>query len=264
MSAPATPAPTLRERLAARERLVGAFVIELPVRAVPEAYALAGFDFLVLDLEHADTSLERLSLLIASARAAGVGTLVRIEAGGWSSLTRVLDLHPDGVMVPGVASVEEVEEVVRRARFAPLGERGLAPMVRHAAAVGTAYGELDARVALVVQVEGVAAVEQAAAIASVDGVDGVFVGPYDLSQALGVPGQLDHPQVLEAGARVAEAVLSHAALGVYVSDAAAASPWRELGASFFTHGTDGQMLLRACRAARAGWDEAASEALART
>ena len=247
---------SLRDRLSAREQLLGTFVIELPVRAVPEAFAYAGFDFVVLDLEHSETSLERLSALIAAARAAGIGTLVRTEAGGLSALTRILDMHPDGVMVPAVSSAAEAEAVVRLARYAPLGARGLAPMVRHAGCVADDYARLDAQTAVVVQVEGLDGLAAAGAIAAAPGIDGVFVGPYDLSQALGVPGRLDHPRVMEAAAEVAEAVRPHAALGVYVSSARAAAPWRELGASFFTHATDGRLLFETCRAVRASWQKA--------
>lgn len=243
----------LRRRLAGREPLVGTFVIELPTRACVEAHALAGYDFVVLDLEHSDLTFERLSMLVASAQAVGLAAIVRLEAGSLSSMTRVLDLHPDGVMVPGVGDADEARAAVRSARFAPLGQRGLAPLVRHAARVGGDFARLDDHVAVILQIEGADAVEHAAAIAAVEGIDAAFVGPYDLSQALGVPGQLGHPAVLAAGARVAEAVLGHAALGVYVSDAPSARPWEQLGASFFTHGTDGQLLLRACRSARASW-----------
>lgn len=238
-------------RLRDRDPLLGAFVIEMPVRAVPEAYALAGFDFLVLDLEHSETGLERLGALVVGARAAGIASLVRIEAGGDSTLTRVLDLRPDGVMVPGVADLAEARRIVRLARFHPLGNRGLAPMIRHEAAGGVA-GTNDAT-ALVLQIEGLEAVEEAARIAAVEGVDGVFVGPYDLSQALGLPGRLDHEVVLAAGTRIAADVAGKAALGVYVSDAAQAPPWQRLGATFFTHATDGQLLLAAARDAHASW-----------
>lgn len=246
-------AAPLRQRLARREPLIGTFVIELPTRACVEAHAAAGFDFVVLDLEHSDVTVHQLAMLVACARAAGLASIVRLEAGGLSAMTRVLDMHPDGVMVPGVSSAAEACAAVRLARFAPVGQRGLAPLVRHEALVGRDYARLDEHIAVVLQVEGADAVANAAAIASVDGVDAAFVGPYDLSQALGVPGQLAHPTVLKAGARVARAVLPHAALGAYVSDADGARPWREMGTSLFAHGTDGQLLLQACRSARTSW-----------
>ena len=246
-------AAPLRQRLAQREPLIGTFVIELPTRACVEAHAAARYDFVVLDLEHSDVTFDRLSMLVACARAAGVASIVRLEAGGLSSMTRVLDMHPDGVMVPGVSSAAEARAAVRLARFAPVGQRGLAPLVRHETVVGRDYARLDDHVAVVLQVEGADAVANAAAIASVEGVDAAFVGPYDLSQALGVPGELTHPTVLDAGARVARAVLPHAALGAYVSGADGARPWRDVGASLFAHGTDGQLLLQACRSARASW-----------
>jgi 4-hydroxy-2-oxoheptanedioate aldolase len=245
--------PSLRERIRNREPVIGSFVIELPVRATVEAYAAAGFDFLVLDLEHSATDFERLSFLVTCCHAEGIGSVVRIEAGHESQLTRVLDMHPNGVMVPSVSSADEVKSVVRLSRFHPLGERGLAPMVRHHLEAKNALASIDEQTVLIVQVEGRVAADNAAAIAAVDGVDCVFVGPYDLSQSLGIPGELQDPKLLEAGSKMAHDVIPHAALGVYVSEAAAAEAWRAVGATFFTHATDGQLFLRSVHRARKAW-----------
>src|SRR5579859_2961085 len=103
---------SLRERIDRREELLGSFVLELPTRGAIEAYALAGFDFLVLDLEHSATDLGSLSGLIAAAQAADIACLVRLEAGSTSSITRILDMGPGGVMIPGVGSAGQAAEAV--------------------------------------------------------------------------------------------------------------------------------------------------------
>ena len=228
---------------------MGSFVLELPTRGAVECYALAGFDFVVLDLEHSATDLGLLSMLVASCRAAGIGCLVRVEAGVLSAITRVLDMAPDGVMVPGVRSASEAAAVVSAARYHPARRRGLAPIVRHEL-LHDAGGGIEARDAVtvtVVQLETADALPEAAAVASTPGIDVVFVGPYDLSQSVGRPGELDHPEVVAAGEQLARQIAPHAALGVYLERPAQISRWRGAGVSFFTLRTDGRILLDACR-----------------
>jgi 2-keto-3-deoxy-L-rhamnonate aldolase RhmA len=239
----------LRERIAAREELQGSFVLELPARAAVEAYALAGFDFVVLDLEHSAIDFGLLSMLIATCQAVGIASLVRVEGDSTSSMTRILDMAPAGVMVPGVRSAAESSAVVAAARYHPGGRRGLAPIVRHELQSDPARGVQgrDAVTTVVVQLEAADALPEAAAMAATPGVDVVFVGPYDLSQSVGHPGELDHPEVIAAGERLAERVAAHAALGVYLERPEQIARWRAIGASFFTLRTDGRIFLDACR-----------------
>jgi 2-keto-3-deoxy-L-rhamnonate aldolase RhmA len=228
--------------------LAGSFVLELPARAAIECYALAGFDFVVLDLEHSSVDLGLLSLLIATCDAAGVASLVRIEAGAISSITRILDMGPAGVMVPGVRSAAEAADVVAAARYHPVGRRGLAPIVRHGLRTGSAGAQRsDAATTVVVQLEAADAVHEAAAVAGTEGVDVVFIGPYDLSQSVGHPGELDHADVVTAGHQLADQIAPHAALGVYVERPEQVARWCAAGASFFTLRTDGRIFLDGCR-----------------
>jgi 4-hydroxy-2-oxoheptanedioate aldolase len=235
--------------LAAREPVTGSFLLELPSRAAVESYALAGFDFVVLDLEHSAIDFGVLTMLIATARAAGIASLVRVQEGGTGTITRVLDMAPDGVMVPGVRSADEAAAVVAASRYHPAGRRGLAPIVRHALQADPSLGTSgrDAVTSVVVQIEAADALPEATAVAQTPGIDVVFAGPYDLSQSVGRPGELDHPSVVEAGERLAEAVAPHAALGVYLERPEQLERWRAVGASFFTLRTDGRIFLDACR-----------------
>jgi 4-hydroxy-2-oxoheptanedioate aldolase len=154
-------------------------------------------------------------------------------------------------MIPGVESEEEARAVVELAKYAPLGRRGVCPMLRYEP-LEDRYTLLNERLALLLQVEGESGVEAAAAIARVPGVDCVFVGVYDLSQSLGVPGQIEHPDVLDAGRRLSRDLPSDRALGVYVSSPSMARTWREAGATFLAYATDALLLLSGCReAARA-------------
>jgi 4-hydroxy-2-oxoheptanedioate aldolase len=105
----------------------------------------------------------------------------------------------------------------------------------------------EATTTVVVQLETADALPEAAAVASTQGVDVVFVGPYDLSQSVGHPGELDHPDVTTAGERLAEQVSPNAVLGVYVERPEQIRRWRAAGASYFTLRTDGRIFLDACR-----------------
>lgn len=242
-------ATSFRKRIEQREELLGSFVLELPTRAAIESYALAGFDFVVLDLEHSATDVGALSSLIAACQASGIACLVRVEAGATSTITRILDMAPAGVMIPGVRSAAEAATAVEAARYHPLGRRGLAPILRH-----EMYPEgsqdttgRDALTTVIVQLEAEDALPEAAAVAATPGVDVVFVGPYDLSQSVGRPGELDHPEVIRAGERLAAMVAGASALGVYVERPGQMARWRALGATFFTLRTDGRIFLDACR-----------------
>lgn len=238
---------SVRERIALREELFGSFVIELPTRAAIECYALAGFDFVLLDLEHSSIGFGSLSMLIASCQATGIACLVRIEAGATNSITRILDMAPAGVMAPEVTSAGEAAGVVSAARYHPLGRRGLAPIVRHELQRGGGVTGREALTVVIVQLEALDALPHAVAVASTPGVDVVFLGPYDLSQSVGLPGDLDHPDVVAAGNELAERVAPHAALGVHLEHPAQISHWRAAGATFFTLRTDGRIFLDACR-----------------
>lgn len=246
---------SFRDRVLAREPLAGSFVLELPARAAVESYALAGFDFVVLDLEHSAIDFGVLTMLVASARAADIACLVRVEAGGTGSITRLLDMGPDGVMIPGVRSAAEAAAAVELSRYHPTGRRGLAPIVRHALQADPSLGTAgrDALTTVVVQIEAADVLSEAAAVARTPGVDVVFAGPYDLSQSVGRPGELDHPDVLAAGERLAEAIAPDAALGVYVERPDQLARWRAAGASFFTLRTDGRIFLDACRSTLAAF-----------
>ena len=243
---------SLRERLGRREPLLGCFNIELQGHALAYALAQSGFDLMIVDCEHSAFGLDVVGRHVLACRAAGIASVVRVPENSRSAITRVAELSPDGIMFPGVESEEEAREIVAAAKYAPLGRRGVAPIVEHSALpAGERYARLNDRLALVLQIEGTAAVEAAPAIAAVDGVDALFVGTYDLSQSLGIPGLLDDPRVFEAGRGIVSALPATSALGVYVQTPEMAREWAAAGASLLAYATDGQIFLAGARAAAA-------------
>jgi 4-hydroxy-2-oxoheptanedioate aldolase len=247
-----TPSPnlTFRERLLSREPLLCSFGIELPAAAVPEAMAQAGFDALIVDLEHSPFTLSEAATMVVACRAAGLASVIRVGDSSRSAITKAADLWPDGLMFPGVATAEEARAIVAAARYHPHGSRGVCPMVRYAPLPReTRFATLNESLALVVQVEGAEGVANAPAIAAIPGVDALFVGTYDLSQALGITGEIEDERILSAGRDLRARLPDTTPIGAYVQSAETARAWADAGASLIAYGTDAQLFLSACQVA---------------
>ncbi|MDN5794805.1 MAG: aldolase/citrate lyase family protein [Intrasporangium sp.] len=247
------PSPTDRGRLKARladgATTFGTFVGGASP-LVAEACAAAGLDWLLLDLEHGGGGEEQLRTTIPAAAAYGVPTVVRAETTERIRAGRILDQGAAGVMFPRVDSVATAEQAVRAMRYPPAGERGVATYNR-ACRFGLDPGALDRadeEVLGVIQVETLGALREVDTIAALDGVDVLFVGPRDLSHALGVPGQVGAPVFLEATAAVLAAGRQHGtAVGLLVADGESAHRWAEQGWRFVAIGSDTTVLATALR-----------------
>jgi 2-keto-3-deoxy-L-rhamnonate aldolase RhmA len=167
--------------------LIGAWV-KLPTTAGVELLALAGFDFVIVDMEHAPLGIETVYELIGAALGRDLVPLVRVPDAGASVISRVLDSGAAGVLVPHVDDVGTAEQVIGAARFPPQGTRGFGPTVRAGAWGGDVAGyRRSADQAFVVpQLESRQAIEAAASIGALDGLGGLFVGPADLTVATGL------------------------------------------------------------------------------
>jgi len=241
---------TLRHRLAAGETVFGPF-LKIPAAAPIEIAGYAGFDFCIIDLEHSPFSFERAEEMVRAGQVAGVAPVIRPFDGRPSTLVRALDTGCAGVVVPHVQTQAEAEAVVRGARFHPLGERGMDPHARaarfRAIPQEIYFAQADRRTLVGVQVEGMQGVGNLADIVAVAGIDLVFIGPYDLSQSLGVPGQIDAPVVREKVQQIVVAARrADKAVGIYADDVAGARRWRDLGIQFVAVSVDVYLLMRAC------------------
>jgi 4-hydroxy-2-oxoheptanedioate aldolase len=252
----------IRERVAGRETLVGAFLsLASPLSA--ELCARAGYDWLVVDLEHGaggeSSLLAQLYAIEGADRADGsrCAAIVRPEEGTRLRIGRVLDLGAEGIMVPRLERPDEIRQVVSWLRYPPAGIRGIALLTRGAELGEVGHGDvagLNDRVLGIVQVESPLAVANAREIAAIDGVDVLFVGPTDLSHALGVPGFLDAPVYLEALGTVVRACRSAGkAAGILLRSAAALDRHLELGFTFVGIGSDGAFVADGAAAAVGSW-----------
>lgn len=241
-----------RERLREGTILTGSFV-GLASPLVTEIMGIAGFDWLVLDLEHgAGDELALVGQLQALART-GTATIVRVEGVEPARIQHALDLGADGVMVPRVRTIEDAQTAVDCCRYA--GRRGVARYNRswHWGLSPRTLADADAEVVCVIQIETREALEEVETIAALDGVDVLFVGPSDLSHALGLHCPPDDPRLLERAATVAEAARRHGkCAGMLVGSLDAARAYAGIGFTFLGVGSDGGLLaVQATGTARA-------------
>lgn len=235
---------SLRVRLSGPDVLLGTF-LTLPGVAHAEIVASSGFDVVVIDMEHGQHSAGDLPGLVMAVHGAGALTLVRTAPADLRAVGRALDAGADGVLAAGVSSVQAAQELVDAARFAPFGRRGANPWVR-AARYGARkewFAEADRETAVIAMVEGLAGLEALEGIVSCQGLDAIFLGPVDLSHALGVPGQVDHPLVTNAVAASAESINRHGkSAGVFAVGPSAAHRWVKAGARLVIVAVDAEVV----------------------
>lgn len=223
------------------------------VRGIEIARAMktAGYDFLFIDLEHGATSVETASAISIAALDAGITPIVRVPHMDLKLATRCLDGGALGIVVPHVDTPEEARAVVEALRFAPLGRRSIGggyPQFGFAAVPALeAVTALNAATLVIVMIETPTAVANAAAIAAVPGIDGLLMGTNDLCLELGIPGQIDHPKVVEAIDTIVAACRAHgkwpALGGVYTRELL--QPYLARGMRIVLAGNDLALLMAA-------------------
>ena len=237
----------LKRRLRAGETVVGCFV-GYPSAETVEICGLAGFDFVLIDAEHGPITPHDAYHMVLAAEVTGTAALIRVPTNAQSVILGYMDTGAAGVMVPQVNSVAEAEAVVRAVKYHPHGRRGMAPT--RAAGFGVRQTlpqyieEANRETLVIVQVESLAAVEALPQVLTVPGIDVLFVGPGDLSQSMGYPGQLDHPEVQATIDRVLEMAKGHdVTLAMIAGSAEAAN--REIARGFRMIGANAGSLLTA-------------------
>ena len=189
----------LKKKLQNNELTVGSWIMMgIPMSA--EVMALAGFDWLVIDIEHTSIDFESVHVIISAIQAKCVKALVRVSKNEEVVIKRVLDMGADGIIVPMVCSRKDAEMAVSYAKYPPKGVRGVG--LFKAQHYGTAFEEykkwVNEELVVIAQIEHKNAVENIEEIISVDGIDGVIIGPYDLSGSMGYPGEFERDDVKQA------------------------------------------------------------------
>lgn len=169
---------------------------------VVETIGYQGYDFVIIDMEHGQITIETAGAMVRAAEATHISPIIRVPYNEASMIMHALDSGADGVLVPGICSKEAAEAAVKAAKYAPLGSRGACPWVRAAQyysrdwAVHVKHSNEDTMVWLLV--EGKEGVDNFDEILKVPHIDGIVTGPVDLAETLGISGQLEHPMLQKA------------------------------------------------------------------
>ena len=179
--------------------LIGSW-ITLNHPSIAEIMADAGFDWLCIDMEHSVTDYFEAQQLIIAIQSKGLQAYVRVGENNPRIIKRILDAGADGIIVPSVNSAAEAKKAVNAVKYPPFGNRGVGLARAQSYGFGfEKYKEEKAKnIKLIVQIEHINAIKELDAIIQTEGVDGTFIGPYDLSGSMGKPGKWDEPDVVEA------------------------------------------------------------------
>lgn len=245
----------LKEKLASGIRPIGTF-FELGSESVIEALGRTGLDFLIIDNEHGPFEAERSADFVRAAELAGIAPLARIRETSRPAVLKLLDVGAQGIIVPDVHSADQVRTLVDYAKFAPLGKRGFCPTRKDGwgfgypatADIGTNMEYCNAETLLIPQCETVGCLENIETIAAMEGVDGIFIGPFDLSISMGIPGRFEHPDFLGALGRIRDACRKAGKFTIYftVHEDKVADGFR-FGFDAMTYSLDARVFIQAYR-----------------
>ena len=207
-------AKKLRQRIGQGHFAMGTFVVELRTPAVVRFLAQSDFDFMLVDNEHGYWNPLDIAQQIDAAKRWGICSLVRVSSADRGEIMRALDAGAEGVMVPMVRTMEDVERIVEYSKYPPLGQRGAHFARPHSGFTppedARCYMEdANEQLLTIVQIETQEAVDRIDEIAAVPGVDVLYLGPGDLSVAIGIPGQVEDPRVIEVAERIVRACEQH-------------------------------------------------------
>jgi 2-keto-3-deoxy-L-rhamnonate aldolase RhmA len=243
----------LKVRLQRGDLCTGTFLLFLSGSDIVQFLAGLGFDYLILDMEHGGLDFARARETICVARLCGIAPLVRVSEVHYNLVSRALDAGAEGIVLPRVERAEQCRELVRCARFAPEGERGLSTFAGHndftpVPDVAAFVAERNRNILLFVQIETRLGLENRRAILSEPGIDGCLVGTGDLAFSLGVPGQMNHPDVVRAAEDIFATCRERSRIyTVPVRSPDDTARWQAAGMHMITLSTDGGLLAAGAR-----------------
>jgi 4-hydroxy-2-oxoheptanedioate aldolase len=215
---------------------VNCFKLNLSCSRAIEIAGIAGFDCTWICSEHTPTDYSVMEKHVLAAKAYGMDILVRVPRGSYSDMIRPLEMDASGIMVPHVMSAEDTRRIVWQTRFHPIGRRP--------ADGGNADGMFcklpfpeyikfaNENRFVIIQIEDPEPLDELDEICSVEGIDMIFFGPGDFSQGIGVPGQMNHPKIIETRKRIAEVARKHGKFAGTVSGPATYNEYKDMGYQF--------------------------------
>jgi len=220
--------------------------------ALVEIAAFAGFDFVIIDLEHGPNTFQTIQGHIRAAQAKNIVSVVRVPEINENMISKALDIGADYVQVPQIETADDARRVVKAAKFFPEGARGVCRYVRAADYASMPkenyFGGANKQTGVIIHIEGNIAFNNIDEILKVDGVDVIFIGPYDMSQSCGVPGQVNHPKVISQMKEIVEkAKPLGKVVGTFVESPESAKQWIDLGVKYISYAVDVGIYYDACK-----------------
>jgi 2-keto-3-deoxy-L-rhamnonate aldolase RhmA len=242
----------VKARLAAGGRAYGAMIFEFFSPGMPQICRNAGAEFVLFDMEHTGLSFETLKTQFALCRGLDIVPMVRVPRGEYHFIARALDVGAMGIMVPMVGTAAEAQHIVSCTRYPPAGRRGAAFGFAHddyqVGDVTAKMAALHERTMVIPQIETDEGLRNVEAIAAVPGVDALWLGQFDLTNFLGIPGAFQHPQYLAAVARIVAACDAHGKAAAFIAmDDHWARDYVAKGFRLMAYGVDQLMLQGALR-----------------
>ena len=262
------PSTSLRAMMGTKEPKFGSFVIEFDSPGMGQILKAAGCQYALVDLEHSGFGYDQLKRMLRYYQAADLPVIVSTVGGDYDMIARALDMGTDGIQPAKVGSAEEARAILDHVRYAPKGVRGVALGIAHdryrQRPAAPALRAANRNVVFFPKIETPQGIEQVDAIASLDGVDGIWIGHFDLSVTMGIPAKFDHPEFQAAMQRAGAACRRHGkSLGRICEDAATGVALHDIGVDFLCYSGDAWLvqrgaakgisaLRRACRGPRKG------------
>lgn len=251
---------TLRTRILAGRPVMGSMLFELYAPGIPQMLSLAGCEYVIYDMEHTGASLETVKAQVAACRGLDIAPMVRVPRSDYHFLARALDIGCHGVMIPMVESAEQAYAIAAATHYPPTGRRGAAFGFAHdgyePGAPADKIAAAHARTVVIAQIETEHGLENVEAIAATPGIDVLWVGHFDLTNFLGIPGRFDHPTYQAALKRIVAAGRANGkGLGFMAANQDTAKEYIAHGFNMIAAGTDQSILIAGVRSIIGGLGE---------
>jgi len=246
--------PTLKHLAQDESLKIGHFIVEFATPGIGHIMKSAGCDFVLFDMEHSGFGFETLKSAVRYMQAAQLPMIARVPSRDYHDIARVCDMGAEGIMLPMVSTPAEAQRIVDSIKYVPQGMRGVALQVAHddyrAGPVPDKFRAANERTTVFAQIETAEGVANAEAMAAIDGIDCLWVGHFDLSCSLGIPGQFDNPKFTDAIQRTIDGSRKHGkALGRLVPSVAVGHELHEAGFDFICYSGDVWVLHNALKEA---------------
>jgi 4-hydroxy-2-oxoheptanedioate aldolase len=241
---------SLKSKIKSGKTVVGPFVI-IPSASMVDTLGYSGMDFCIIDTEHGSMTMESANDLVIAGQGAGISPIIRVGSKDEWPILRALDIGADGVQVPQVNTREDAEKVVDAAKYAPLGNRGMSIFTRagrYFSDEGNRHAERqNEETTIIVHIEGEEGLRNLDSIMEVKGIDVLFLGPYDISQSLGIPGDVRNPIVEKALREAADkANKKGRVVGSYAKDVEMGKWLIDQGVQYLSVNVDATIYMQAC------------------